>query len=99
MTLEKLELKLLMIKRFQIIKETKGVKSSYGTCLTYEEENAFVTEHPLSEDLETCYYLRVSGRDYRFSSCVERFVTAQGIAVDSISPYLYEIKFEEPPEG
>ena len=83
------------MKRFIIFRNDV----SHGTVLLIKDFPYYITSHPLDDALGVEYFLSRSGlrKDgLRVVSRIEVTVPAKGIAMESVSPYLYEIECEEP---
>jgi len=60
-----------------------------------QKEGVCVTSHPLDDGMGVEYIMLLNDTYYKLSVGRECIVPAGGSAVASLSPYLYEITFEE----
>lgn len=85
------------MKRFLVVTEKAGVRSSHGTALWDEVSNNFITSKPIGDDMTAQYFISKDGsKDEDVQKVVgfeEEIVPAPGIGVASIAPYIYRLEF------
>ena len=83
------------MKRFIVFRGTNAPETSHGTALYLSKDRIWITSHPLDAALGVRYFISIDGSKEGSQELLryqELSVPAPGLAVESISPHLYQLE-------